>query len=77
MTTQIAGTVVDCVESGVPDCWYLDTSSNKWMQTAAIDFTATDEMTVIAGVRKLQDAAIGTICELSVAVGSNNGSFLI
>lgn len=37
--------------------------------TAAIDFTGTDAMTAFAGVRKLSDAAAGSIAEL----GNNSG----
>jgi len=35
------------------------------MSTGSIDFTATDKMTVWAGVRKLSDAARGVVAELS------------
>jgi hypothetical protein len=44
------------------------------MVTANIDFTATDKMTVLAGVRKLSDAAAGFVVELdtSIFVGSFN-----
>lgn len=35
----------------------------------------TDKMTVMAGVRKLSDAARGTICELTATIASNNGGF--
>jgi hypothetical protein len=38
------------------------------MSTGSIDFTATDKMTVWAGVRKLSDAAVGQLVELSTAV---------
>jgi hypothetical protein len=38
------------------------------MSTNSIDFTATDKMTVWAGVRKLSDAAVGQLVELSTAV---------
>lgn len=51
--------------------------TNSWMSTPAIDFTATDKMTVIAGVRKLSDAAVGMAVELSVNAVSNNGSFAV
>lgn len=37
----------------------------------------TNKMTVIAGVRKLSDAAVGTVAELSSTVGTNNGSFAL
>ena len=49
--------------------------TNSWMQTASIDFTATDKMTVVAGVRKLSDAVRATVIELSSGVA--NGTFRI
>jgi hypothetical protein len=39
-------------------------TSNRWLQTPAINFSATDEVTVIAGLRKLSDAAQGIVVEL-------------
>lgn len=48
---------------------------DDYLQTAAIDFSATDAITVIASVRKGQSAAIGMIAELSASSTSNNGSF--
>lgn len=46
------------------------------LSTNSISFTATDKMSVFAGVRKLSDAAIGIIAELSANSGSgNNGAF--
>jgi hypothetical protein len=47
------------------------------LTTNSIDFTATDEMTVFAGVRKLSDAAIGIVTELSADLNSNNGAFFL
>ena len=46
------------------------------MQTNSIDFTATDKMFVCAGVRKLSDAAVGIIAELSNDFAVNPGSFV-
>ena len=40
---------------------------DDWMQTAAIDFSNSDEVTVVAGVRKLSDAARGVVVELTAA----------
>ena len=40
---------------------------DDFLSTASIDFTATDKMTVVAGVRKLSEAAAGA----AVAVGAN------
>lgn len=50
---------------------------DDFLVTNSIDFTATDKMTVAAGVRKLSDAADGTLCELSSTMGANNGTFAI
>ena len=47
------------------------------MSTNSIDFSSTDKMTVVTGVRKLSDAAIGTTLELSATSASNNGSFTL
>jgi hypothetical protein len=53
---------------------YLQFDGLSWsMGTGSIDFTATDKMTVWAGVRKLSDAA-GIIAELS-ATAANAGTF--
>lgn len=45
------------------------------LSTAAIDFTATDKMTVLAGIRKLSDAAAGIAVELSADRSANAGAF--
>lgn len=47
---------------------------DDWMVTPSIDFTATDKMTVLAGVRKLSDAAQSVLVELSTSV-ANAGAF--
>ena len=66
----------DVTESGVSDLWHLVfDGSDDSLVTNAVDFSVTDEMTVIAGVRKLSDAARGTICELTATIASNNGAF--
>jgi len=45
--------------------------------TNSVNFTATDKMTVWAGVRKLSDAATAVIAELSANSGANNGVFVL
>lgn len=45
--------------------------------TGSIDFTATDKMTVLAGLRKLSDAALGVVAELSASVAANTGVFAL
>ena len=49
--------------------------TNTAMQTNSVDFTGTDKMTMVAGVRKLSDAATGFISEFSSNADSNAGSF--
>jgi hypothetical protein len=50
---------------------------DDFLTTASVDFTATDKMAVVMGVRKLSDAATGFVAELSVDSSVNNGSFQI
>lgn len=49
--------------------------SDDFLQTANINFTATDKVSLFAGVRKLSDVSRGTVIELSANVGFNNGTF--
>ena len=49
---------------------------DDFLQTNNIDFTATDKVSLFAGVRKLSDVSAGVLCELSTSV-ANVGSFLI
>jgi hypothetical protein len=46
------------------------------MVTNSIDFTATDKMTVVAGVRKLSSGA-GIVLETSTTYNSNNGAIVL
>ncbi len=45
------------------------------MSTNSIDFTSTDKMTVVTGVRKLSDASGGVLMELSGDYNTNAGTF--
>ena len=47
------------------------------MSTNSIDFTSTDKMTVVTGVRKLSDVTTSVIEELSIQSGANSGSFYL
>jgi hypothetical protein len=49
---------------------------DDFLTTASVDFTATDKMAVVMGVRKLSDA-VGIVTELSANVTSNTGSFYV
>jgi len=67
----------DVTESGVASRHYLAFDGiDDWLQTGTIT-PGTDKVQVFAGVRKLSDAAIGLIAELSNAVGSYPGSFAL
>lgn len=50
---------------------------DDYLQTAAIDFSATDAVTVVVGLRKAQSAAGGMIAELSASSSANNGTFWV
>ena len=70
-TTNPAVTgVPDYDTSGFPLYLAFDGTDDS-LATGSIDFSATDKMSVFAGVRKLSDAASGIICELGV--GAANG----
>lgn len=45
--------------------------------TASMDFTATDKVSVFAGVRKLSDAAAGIVCELGAVMSANSGTMAL
>ena len=73
---QRVTTAYDVTEAGVPACHYCQyDGSDDSMSTAAIDFTSTDKVSVFAGVRKLSDAATGTILELSNDINTNTNCF--
>lgn len=50
---------------------------DDWLQTATINLSGTDKMTLVAGVRKLSDASNGTIVEFSPIISTSNGSFIL
>jgi hypothetical protein len=62
-------------EAGVASVGYLFFDGADSMSTSSVDFTATDKMSVFAGVRKLSDAAAGMVVEASANINSNAGAF--
>ena len=75
---QRVTTEFDVTEAGVATCHYCRyDGNNNSMSTAAIDFTATNKMSVFAGVRKLSDAAAGIFVETSSNWTENAGTFII
>lgn len=71
---QRVNTSTDYDTAGFP-IYIKANGSNQFMVSNAIDFTATDKMTVWAGVRKLSDAASGMFTELSSSIFSFSGTF--
>ncbi len=73
---QRVGTAFDVTEAGVTTVHYVQyDGTDDSFSTSSIDFTATDKMSVFAGVRKLSDAAQGIVAELSAISSTNNGTF--
>jgi len=73
---QLVTTVFDVTESGKRSIYGLRADGiDDGMVTPSIDFSGVDKVTVFAAVRKLSDAARGTIVELGPSIDSNNGSF--
>jgi len=65
----------DVTEAGKADCWYLGfDGSDDFLVTPTIT-PGTDKVQVFAGVRKLSDAARGTVAELTASAASNNGAW--
>jgi hypothetical protein len=59
---------------GFPPYLQFD-GSDDFLVTGSINPGAVDKAQVFAGVRKLSDAARGTIVEMSATIASNNGAF--
>jgi len=51
--------------------------SNQFLSTSSVDFTATAQMSVFAGVRKLADSTYQMLAELSVSTTLNSGTFVL
>lgn len=51
--------------------------SDDFLVTSNIDFTATDKVSLFAGVRKLSDAVLGMLLESSQSIAANTGVFYI
>jgi len=67
-TYQRVTTATDYEDIGLPRYLEFDGVDDA-MSTASVDFSATDEMSVFAGVEKLSDATVGIIAELSTTSG--------
>ena len=76
-TYQRVNTAIDYNTVGFPKYLTFNGSSSAAQTFGSIDFSATDKMTVWAGVRKLSDAATGFLVETSVDTSNNNGAFAV
>jgi hypothetical protein len=74
-TYQRVTTATDYDTVGFPLYLAFD-GVDDFLSTGSINFTSTDKMTVVAGVRKLSDAAIGIVVELTTSE-TNAGSFTL
>jgi hypothetical protein len=76
-TYQRVTTTHDVTESGKRDCWgLLADGSDDSLITTSIDFSSTDKMTVMVGVRKNSDAT-AVVAELTASLTANAGSFYL
>ena len=76
-TYQRVVTATDYADVGLPRSLTFDGTDDS-LVTPSVNFTATDKMTVCAGVFKQTDSSSnGTITELSVAADSNAGAFFL
>ena len=67
----------DVTEAGKADCWYLGfDGSDDFLVTPTIT-PGTDKVQVFAGVRKLSDATIGFLAELSSSASAKAGSWAV
>lgn len=83
VNNSVAGNSVEFSDVSVKEITGYRTGQNylefdgvdDFLQTSAVDFTATDEVSLFAGVRKLRGAATEIILELSANTNLNNGTF--
>lgn len=71
---QRVNTSSDYDTNGFPGYLRAD-GIDDFLQTNTINFTSTDKITLCAGLRKLSDAAMAILYELSADEAVNNGSF--
>jgi len=68
---QRVNTSSDYDTNGFPGYLKAD-GVDDFLQTNSINFTATDKITLCAGLRKLSDAAAGTVVDINGATGTNS-----
>jgi hypothetical protein len=75
-TYQRIAAATDYATAGFLPYLALDGTDDSF-GTNSIDFSATDKMSVCAGVTKLGVGTFGFIAELSATISSNNGAFVL
>jgi len=73
-TYQRVASQYDVTEAGVPTCYYVQADGVDDAYVTPTITPNTDKAQVFAGMRKLNDAAIGSLIELSATTVTNNGS---
>ena len=65
-------------QNAITGAYYLEfDGSDDFLRTANIDFTATDKVSLFAGVRKLSDAQAGTVVESGTNYTIPRGGFVL
>lgn len=72
---QRVTTQFDVIEDGVDSLWYLGFDGTHSLLTGSVDFSNTDEMTAIAGLRKTTTGTSGVVVELGAGPPSSAGIF--
>ena len=65
-------------QNAITGAYYLAFDGTEdFLRTNNIDFTATDKVSVFAGVRKLSDSLNGVLLELSASITTYSGTFCV
>lgn len=76
--TQSTASLRPLLQQDATERYYLSFDGvDDGLVTANIAFTASNKIMLAAGVRKMSDAAVGTVCEFSSNFLTNNGSFVL
>ena len=74
---QRVNTASDYDTDGFPFFWLFDGTDDSDATASTVDGSASDKVTVIVGVTKNSDAAVGMFLEHTTSVGALNGGFYI
>lgn len=74
---QRVNTASDYDTDGFPHFWLYDGTDDSDATASTVDGSASDKVTVIAGIAKLSDAAAACVIEHTATSASNDGSFIL